>query len=286
MTRMLDGRVLAGLIQAEVTVAADELAAAGTPPVLAVVLATEDESAAWYVRSIGRTGKRCGVRVRVVDLGAAAAAAQVRSALAELAGDVTVHGIILQTPLPKGVNGTDLAGQIPAGKDVDGANPLSAGRLATAAPAFAPATAAAVLELLRHDGTRLEGVQAVVVGRSTVVGKPVVQLLLAENATVTVCHSRTRDLPEVCRRADVLVAAIGRPRMIGREYVRDGATVIDVGTTPDADGNLVGDVDAADMHGVAGALTPVPGGVGPVTTAILFRHVIAAATGWPGATDH
>jgi methylenetetrahydrofolate dehydrogenase (NADP+) / methenyltetrahydrofolate cyclohydrolase len=278
MTRVLDGRALAARIEAEVTASARQLASAGTPALLAVVVATADESSAWYVRAIARAARRCEVLIRVVDLGPGATGEDLQIALAELADDPTVSGIILQTPLPDGVFGTELAGLIPPGKDVDGANPVSAGRLAAGVPAFPPATAAAVLEILHRDHTELVGASAVVVGRSVVVGKPVAQLLLAEHATVTVCHSRTRDLPQVCRGADVLVAAIGRPRLLGREHVRPGATVVDVGTTPDEHGTLVGDVDAAAVEGIAGALTPVPGGVGPVTTAVLLRHVVGAAS--------
>jgi methylenetetrahydrofolate dehydrogenase (NADP+)/methenyltetrahydrofolate cyclohydrolase len=277
MTSVLDGRALAAQIQAEVTAEAAELTATGIPPQLAIVAATDDESSAWYVRAIERAAGRCGVQTTVIDLGPGATHNALAGALTRLAEDPSVHGVILQTPLPPGVSGAELAELIPPGKDVDGASPLSAGRLATGQQAFAPATAAAVLELLRAHGVKLAGATAVVVGRSVVVGKPVVQLLLGENATVTVCHSRTKDLAAVCRKAEVLVAAIGRPRMISDQYVSPGAIVVDVGTTPDADGKLVGDVDAAAVEGIAGALTPVPGGVGPVTTALLLRNTVAAA---------
>jgi methylenetetrahydrofolate dehydrogenase (NADP+)/methenyltetrahydrofolate cyclohydrolase len=208
-----------------------------------------------------------------------APAAEVRATLRRLSADPGVHGIILQTPLPPGVDGVEVAGDIAADKDVDGANPLSLGRLTAGLPAFAPATAAAVMRLIDDHGVALSGRRAVVVGRSLVVGKPVAMLLLARDATVTVCHSRTADLAVHTAAADVLVAAVGRPRMLGAEHVGPGAVVIDVGTTPDESGTLVGDVDTAAVTGRAGAVTPVPGGVGPVTTALLLLNTAVAAGG-------
>ena len=212
-----------------------------------------------------------------------APAATVAATLRRLSADVDVHGIILQTPLPPGVDGVALAGDIAVEKDVDGANPVSLGRLTAGLPAFAPATAAAVMRLLDDHGVTLSGRRAVVVGRSLVVGKPVAMLLLERDATVTVCHSRTVDLPARTAEADVLVAAVGRPRMLGAEHVGPGAVVIDVGTTPDETGALVGDVDAAAVMGRAGAVTPVPGGVGPVTTALLLLNTVTAAGRAAGA---
>ena len=183
----------------------------------------------------------------------------------------------MQTPLPPGVDFVGIAESIAPEKDVDGANPVSLGRLTAGLPAFAPATAAAVLRLLDDHGVELAGRRAVVVGRSLVVGKPAAMLLLARDATVTICHSRTKDLAARTSEADVLVAAVGRPRMLGAEHVGPGAVVIDVGTTPDENGNLVGDVDAEAVMGRAGAVTPVPGGVGPVTTALLLHNTVTAA---------
>jgi methylenetetrahydrofolate dehydrogenase (NADP+)/methenyltetrahydrofolate cyclohydrolase len=191
--------------------------------------------------------------------------------------DPVVHGIICQTPLPAGLSLDEIAGHIDPAKDVDGANPTSLGRLTAGMATYPPATAAAVLEVLRRQEISLVGARAVVVGRSTVVGKPAALLLLAEHATVTVCHSRTADLPAVCAQADVLVVAIGRPEMIDATYIRPGATVIDVGTNPTDDGGLVGDVNASTLADLDGALTPVPGGVGPVTTMMLMRHTAQAA---------
>jgi len=277
VTQLLEGKKTAGAIRAEAAETVQLLRAAGTVPSLALVLATADESAAWYTRSIVRAGEKIGIDVRVERLADDASAVDVRSALVRLSADDTVHGIILQTPLPPGVEVIDVAGAIAPEKDVDGTNPVSLGRLTAGLPAFAPATAAAVLRVLDDHGIELSGRRAVVVGRSLVVGKPVAMLLLERDATVTICHSRTRDLAARTGEADVLVAAVGRPRMLGVEHVGPGAVVIDVGTTPDAEGNLVGDVDTDAVLGKAGAVTPVPGGVGPVTTALLLHNTVTAA---------
>lgn len=273
---VLSGRELAAAIRAETTELAAKLAAQGRPVRLAVVSATDDGASAWYVRSIAGAAAKCGLLCDVVDLGPQATTTEVADSLRRLSEDPQVHGIILQTPLPAGAALEDLASAIAPEKDVDGANPLSLGRLAAGLPAFAPATAEAVVRLLEHHEVELSGRHAVVVGRSTVVGKPAAHLLLDRHATVTVCHSRTADLAAVTRTADVLVAAVGRAGLLTADHVRDGAVVIDVGTNPTPDGGLVGDVDPAAAER-AGGLTPVPGGVGPVTTALLLRHTVQAA---------
>jgi methylenetetrahydrofolate dehydrogenase (NADP+)/methenyltetrahydrofolate cyclohydrolase len=274
MIASLGGRELAADLRARTTESAAALTAAGTPPRLAIVVATADESSAWYVRSIAKAAAAVGIVCDIVS--PAATIEEIGTALRRLGEDDAVHGIILQTPLPTGVDAADLAGAIPPAKDVDGANPASLGRLAAGLPAFPPATAEAVLALLDHHGVALAGRHAVVVGRSTVVGKPAAHLLLDRNATVTICHSRTSDLAAITRQADVLVAAVGRPGLITPEHVTPGTVVIDVGTNPTADGGLVGDVDPAVAE-VATGLTPVPGGVGPVTTALLLQHTVRAA---------
>jgi methylenetetrahydrofolate dehydrogenase (NADP+)/methenyltetrahydrofolate cyclohydrolase len=279
---VLAGRELAADIRAGTAARAAELAASGRPPRLTVVTATDDEASAWYVRSIATAAGKAGIGCEVEDLGAAASASGIEAQLAALSGDPTVDAIILTTPLPGGARLAELAEAIDPAKDVDGANPVSLGRLMTGRPAFAPATAEAVLRLLDHHGVVLEGRRAVVVGRSAVVGKPVAQLLLDRNATVTICHSRTRDLAAVTREAEVLVVAAGRAGLIGPGFVAPGAIVVDVGTNATPDGGLAGDVDPA-VADVAGALSPVPGGVGPVTTALLLRHVTVAASGRPDA---
>jgi methylenetetrahydrofolate dehydrogenase (NADP+)/methenyltetrahydrofolate cyclohydrolase len=276
---VLSGKELAASIRTETASRAAELTAAGRPPKLAVVVATADESSAWYVRSIARAAEKAGIACDIVDLGAGASAEAIRARLAGLSDDRGVHGIILQTPLPDGAALEDLASAISFEKDVDGANPLSLGRLVAGLPAYAPATAEAVVALLDHHKVELTGRHVAVVGRSTVVGKPAAHLLLDRNATVTVCHSRTADLAAVTSAADVVVAAVGRAGLITAAHVRPGAVVIDVGTNPTEDGGLAGDVDAVSVSAQAGALTPVPGGVGPVTTALLLQHTVRAAAG-------
>ena len=275
---VLSGREPAADIRAGTAARAAELAAARRPPRLTVVTATDDEASTWYVRSIARAAAAAGIGCEVEDLGPAASADGIGAQLASLSDDPTVHAIILTTPLPGGARLAELAAAIDPAKDVDGANPVSLGRLMTGLPAFAPATAEAVLGLLDYHRIELEGRHAVVVGRSAVVGKPAAHLLLDRNATVTICHSRTRDLAAVTRQADVLVVAAGRAGLIGPDHVAPGAAVIDVGTNAMPDGGLAGDVDPK-VAGIAGALSPVPGGVGPVTTALLLRHVTEAAVG-------
>jgi methylenetetrahydrofolate dehydrogenase (NADP+) / methenyltetrahydrofolate cyclohydrolase len=286
----LSGRELAAGIRAGTAARAAELTGLGRAPRLAVVTATADEASAWYVRQIATAAAKAGIACDVTDLNpdtpddaegpeaAAASRVRIEAALVALSGEPAVHGIILQTPLPGGARLAELAAAIDPAKDVDGANPVSLGRLMTGLPTFAPATAEAVLRLLDHHGIALAGRHAVVVGRSAVVGKPVAHLLLDRNATVTICHSRTRDLAAITTQADVLVVAAGRAGLIGPEHVAAGATVIDVGTNATPDGGLAGDVDPKVAE-VAGALSPVPGGVGPVTTAVLLRHVAEAAAG-------
>lgn len=275
--RVLSGRELAATIRSQVTEQATALRAAGTTPRLAIVTATNNRSSAWYVSSLSGAADRVGITCDVVDLGTDSDIETIRTELGKLSDQKAVHGIILQTPLPPGAKLEDLAAGIDPAKDVDGANPLSLGRLASRLPAYAPATAEAVVAILDHHDIDLEGRHVAVVGRSNVVGKPAAHLLLNRNATVTICHSRTRDLAAITRVADVLVAAVGKPRMITGRYVMPGAIVIDVGTNPTEDNGLVGDIDAGAVAARAGALTPVPGGVGPVTTALLLAHTVQAA---------
>jgi len=275
---LIDGKKIAAELGAELSGRVAALTATGVTPTLAIVVATDDEGTAWYVRSLVRAGTALGIEVRRTELATDAGREEIRAALAAASTDPAVHGVICQTPLPAGLRLDDVADAIDPEVDVDGANPISLGRLASGSPtAFAPATAAAVLAILRHQEVPLRGQRAVVIGRSTVVGKPAALLLLDQHATVTVCHSRTVDLPAVAREADVLVAAVGRPRLVTNDYVKPGAVVIDVGTNPTPEGGLVGDVDTAGVEPVAAAVTPVPGGVGPVTTMLLMAHVVTAA---------
>lgn len=264
--RLIDGRAIAARMRDDLTA---QLSALDVTPALAVVVPTDDEATAWYVRSIGRTAEKMGIRCDVLT------PTDVAGELDRLSADPDVHAVICQTPLPEGMTLAELGAHIAVEKDVDGANPASLGRLAAGLPAYAPATAEAVTEILVREGIPLEGTNVTVVGRSTVVGKPAALLLLGHNATVTIAHSRTKDLAAVCRRADVLVAAVGRAGLITDDHIKPGAVVIDVGTNPTADGGLAGDVRPDVTH--PQVLTPVPGGVGPVTTMLLLRNTISAA---------
>ena len=283
--RRIDGRAIAARLRAQAAEVASALRERGVQPMLAVADPTAgDEGAAWYMRSISRAAEQTGIGCQIHPVDPADGQEAVTSLLTRLSGDPAVHGVICQAPLPPGLTAAAAGACIAVAKDVDGANPASLGQLAAGlGGAFAPATAAAVIEILRAEGVPLEGRRAVVVGRSTVVGKPVALLLLAENATVTVCHSRTAGLAAVCREADVLVAAAGRPGLIGAAHVAPGAVVIDVGITATPGGVMAGDVDEAAVTPAAAALTPVPGGVGPVTTAQLLRQTAAAA--WRAETS-
>lgn len=276
-TISLTGKDIAAALNAESKQRAAEFAERGAAPRLVLVVANDDPASGWYVKSLQRAAGRLGIDCDTVDLGAAATADAIRGELRALCADIAVDAVMLQTPLPAGVGLADVGAAIAAAKDVDGVSPHSLGLLAAGLPGFPPATSEAVVALAKHHGIPLAGRHVAVVGRSNVVGKPLAQLLLAEDATVTVCHSRTTDLPRITASADIVVAAAGRAGLITAEHVREGAVVIDVGTNEGPDGSIVGDVDASSVQGKAGSLSPVPGGVGPVTTALLMRHVVQAA---------
>jgi methylenetetrahydrofolate dehydrogenase (NADP+)/methenyltetrahydrofolate cyclohydrolase len=250
-------------------------------PGLAVVLVGEDPASEVYVRNKGRQTVEVGMASFEHRLPAETDEAALMALVARLNADPRVHGILVQLPLPAHLNADLVIGAIDPAKDVDGFHISNVGLLATGQKAMVPCTPLGCLMMLRDHLGDLSGLEAVVVGRSNIVGKPMAQLLLAASCTVTVAHSRTRDLPGVCRRADILVAAVGRPEMIGADWVKPGATVIDVGINrvAGADGRtrLVGDVDFAAVAGVAGAITPVPGGVGPMTIACLLANTVTAA---------
>ena len=274
---VLAGGKLASVIKARVSAVAAEWDRRGIQVTIAVVVATDDESTLWYVRSIASAAAKAGVTCRLVDLGVEATEQQIAEHLVELGHDADVHGIILQTPLPSGVAAARLVGHIAPHKDVDGASPVSLGRLAVGEPAFAPATAQAVIELLDHHRIPISGRHVAVVGRSAVVGKPLLHLLLQRNATVTVCHSRSTPLNRFTMPADIVAVAVGQPGMLTADHVSPGAVVIDVGTNVLSDGSLIGDADQESVSTVASALSPVPGGVGSVTTALLLLHTVEAA---------
>lgn len=274
---LIDGRAIA---DREVTSLAGEvkhLKASGVAPTVAIIAAGDDPASASYRRAIVKLFDQLEIDVRVRALLDSTTTRDVVKVVSRDAEDPSVHGILVQTPLPAGVNLNEVSTAIPYAKDIDGVNPLTLGRLSSGLSSHVPATAAAVMRTIAESGVRLAGKRAVVIGRSLTVGKPAAMLLLAENATVTMCHSRTERMPQVAREADVLVVAIGRAQFVTGEYVAPGAVVIDVGINM-KDGSMVGDVDAEAM-GHAGFLTPVPGGVGPVTNTMLARNLLRAAAG-------
>jgi methylenetetrahydrofolate dehydrogenase (NADP+)/methenyltetrahydrofolate cyclohydrolase len=274
---LIDGKAIAQAVRSEIRAEIEAWVAGGGPrPGLATVLVGDDPASAVYVANKQRACAEVGIEAFAHDLPAGATQAEVEALLRELNADARVSGILLQLPTPKHIDGGHLTTLIAPAKDVDGLTPISAGLLAKGLPGLRPCTPSGAIELLRRHEVALEGAEAVVLGRSDLVGRPVAALLLAENATVTTCHSRTRDLPGVCRRADVLIAAVGRPEMVKGEWIKPGATVIDVGINR-TDNGLVGDVEFASAAEVAGLITPVPGGVGPMTIAMLLANTLQAA---------
>ncbi len=282
--RIIDGKAIAARVRAGVAREVDAYTReAGRTPGLATVLVGEDAASAIYVAGKQRACREVGMTPFDRRLPASSSFEQVAEELDALNADPDVSGVLLQLPLPGALDGPSLTSLIAPEKDVDGLTPANVGLLSLGHPGLRPCTPLGVLELLADTGVELEGAEAVVVGRSNLFGKPMAQLLLAENATVTTCHSRTRELQAVCARADVLIAAVGRARLIGPDFVKPGAVVIDVGMnrlTPEEAGNssgLVGDVDFAAASEIASAITPVPGGVGPMTIAFLLRNTLQAA---------
>ena len=274
---MIDGKAVAAEVRARVKDAVAERLAGGAPaPGLATVLVGEDPASHVYVRNKRAACEEVGMRSVHHELPPATGQAELVALIEALNADPSVDGILVQLPLPEGLDADATVAAIDPAKDVDGLHPVNAGLLAQGRGGLAPCTPLGVIELLRHAGVEPEGLEAVIVGRSTLVGRPLAALLLSASATVTVCHSRTRDLGEVCRRADLLVAAVGSPRLIGAGMVKPGATVIDVGINRTEEG-LVGDIDFDAVREVAGAITPVPGGVGPMTIAMLLRNTLQAA---------
>jgi methylenetetrahydrofolate dehydrogenase (NADP+)/methenyltetrahydrofolate cyclohydrolase len=274
---IIDGKRVAAEVRARV--AADAAAVrerTGHVPGLVTILVGEDPASEVYVRNKIKACEEAGMASFHEPMPATSSQADVLAMVERYNADDRVDGILVQSPLPAGLDFKQVLERIDPAKDVDGFHPLNVGRLVAGQPGLVACTPAGVMELLDSTGVELEGADAVVVGRSDIVGKPAALMLLNESATVTVCHSKTRDLPAVTRRADVLVAAVGRPRMITAEMVKPGATVIDVGINR-TDAGLAGDVDFAGVEPVAGAITPVPGGVGPMTIAMLLRNTVIAA---------
>jgi methylenetetrahydrofolate dehydrogenase (NADP+) / methenyltetrahydrofolate cyclohydrolase len=273
---IIDGKAVAARVRERVAAEVEELRSRhGVRPGLASVLVGDDPASAIYVRMKREDSAQVGIDSFHHEPPADVSADELADLLQALNADERVHGILLQLPLPQ-LDAATMTALIDPAKDVDGLTPISAGLLAQGRPELVPGTPLGVMELLRSQGVELEGAHAVVVGRSQLVGKPLAALLLAANATVTQCHSRTRDLAATCRLGDVVVAAAGRPRLIGAEMVREGAVVIDVGTTRTEDG-VAGDVDFEAVRPKAAAITPVPGGVGPMTRAMLLANTVTAA---------
>ena len=275
--RLIDGKAVARKVREDVSRGVEKLLAdGGVAPGLATVLIGDDPASEVYVRNKRRLSVEAGMQDLHRHLPGDVDQATVAALMDELAADPAVSGILLQLPTPEHLDSDALIARIPAEKDVDGLTASNAGLLAQGRPGLRPCTPAGVMKLLEEYEVPLSGAEAVVVGRSVLVGKPMAQLLLAQNATVTICHSRTRDLAEVCRRADVLVVAAGIPGIVGADAVKPGATVIDVGIHRGENG-LHGDVEFGDVAEVAGAITPVPGGVGPMTIAMLLANTLTAA---------
>jgi methylenetetrahydrofolate dehydrogenase (NADP+) / methenyltetrahydrofolate cyclohydrolase len=277
VAEILDGKAVAATIRAEVAEGVAEIKGRGIPVRLDVVLVGEDPASTTYVRMKQRDCAEVGIESKAHRLPANTPQEELAILVEELNKDAVVSGFFIQLPLPGGLDPLALISAIDPTKDVDGLSPLSAGRLAVGLPSLLPCTPHGVIQLLRRSGVEIEGREAVVIGRSNLVGKPLAQLLLRENATVTVCHSRTKDLPEVARRAELLVVAAGRREFVGAEYVREGAVVVDVGIHAREGGGLVGDVRFDEIEPRASYVSPVPGGVGPMTRAMLLYNTLQAA---------
>lgn len=276
MARIIDGKAIAAQVREECRQKAEKLAAEGKTPALAVIQVGDDPASSVYVRNKKKACEQVGIRSLSYELPQETTQSRLLAQIAELNERKDCTGILVQLPLPPQIDEDTVIRAIAPEKDVDGFHPQSVGRLCIGQPGFVSCTPAGVIELLRRSDIPIEGKECVVVGRSNIVGKPMAQLLLRENGTVTIAHSRTRNLKEVCRRADILVVAVGRQEMITREYVKEGAVVIDVGIHRTPEGKLRGDVDFADVEPVCSAITPVPGGVGPMTIAMLMKNCVEA----------
>ncbi len=277
MAKILDGKAVAAQIRSEVAGGVAELKSSGIPVRLDVILVGNDPASATYVRMKQRDSAEVGIESRDHRFPANISQKVLAALVERLNADAAVSGFFIQLPLPGGLDPLALISSIDPSKDVDGLSPLSAGRLAIGLPSLLPCTPHGVVQLLKRSGIEIAGKEAVVIGRSNLVGKPLAQLLLRENATITLCHSRTRDLPEVAKRADILVVAAGRREMVGAEYVKEGAVVVDVGIHAKEGGGLIGDVRSEEVEPVASYVSPVPGGVGPMTRAMLLYNALRAA---------
>lgn len=282
---LIDGKSLAAAVRTSQKSAIESLAARGVRPGLAAILVGNDPASRVYVRNKARACEETGVRSEVHEFPKNVSESTLITRIARLNADRAVHGILVQLPLPRQLDAARILASVSPAKDVDGFHAVNLGALLQGRPGFVPGTPAGVMHLLAHAGVPLAGRHAVIVGRSTIVGKPLALLLLQKDATVTICHSKTRDLAAVTKQADILIAAVGRAKLITADMVKSGACVIDVGVNRLADGTLAGDVDFAAVKETAGWITPVPGGVGPMTVAMLIVNTVRAAellTGTPG----
>lgn len=275
--KIIDGKAIAGTIKEELKLQVAKMKEEGTSPTLAVVLVGKDPASQVYVKHKKKACEFIGIESVAHELPSDTTEADLLELVASLNADVNVNGILVQLPLPKHIDEDQVIMAINPAKDVDGFHPISVGNLSIGHDGFVSCTPAGIIELIKRSNIEIEGAECVIVGRSNIVGKPVSMLLTRENGTVTITHSRTKDLKGVCKRADILIVAIGREKFVDHNFVKKGATVIDVGINRDADGKLCGDVDYADCLNIAGAITPVPGGVGPMTIAMLMNNCVIAA---------
>ncbi|MBR9936259.1 bifunctional methylenetetrahydrofolate dehydrogenase/methenyltetrahydrofolate cyclohydrolase FolD [Oscillospiraceae bacterium Marseille-Q3528] len=276
MAQIIDGKQISAQIKEELREEAAAYKARGIEAALAVIQVGEDPASSIYVRNKKKACAYVGVRSESYELPRETTQEALLALIEELNGRADIQGILVQLPLPSHIDEDAVIRAIAPEKDVDGFHPESVGRMCIGEQGYLPCTPAGIIQLLKRSGVSIEGKECVVVGRSNIVGKPMALLMLRENATVTITHSRTKDLREVCRRADILIVAIGKPRFITKEYVKEGAVVIDVGIHRDENNKMCGDVDFADVEPVAGAITPVPGGVGPMTIAMLMNNCLEA----------
>lgn len=277
MAQIIDGKKISSEMRAEISEEVKALAQRGIVPGLAVIIVGEDPASKVYVRNKGRACAEVGIYSEIIEMPESISEAELLAKIAELNARPEINGILVQLPLPRHINESAVIAAISPDKDVDAFSEVNVGKIMIGDYRFLPCTPAGVMELLRRSGIEIEGKNAVVVGRSNIVGKPQAMLLLHANATVTVCHSRTRNLAGICRGADILVVAIGKADFIKADMVKPGAVVIDVGMNRRPDGKLTGDVDYAAVSEVAGYITPVPGGVGPMTITMLLRNTVTAA---------
>ncbi len=277
MAKIIDGKAIAAAIRGEVAAEAAKLKEQGITPGLAVILVGDDPASCTYVRNKQKACAEAGLNGIQINMPAETTQEELLAMVEELNHRSDVHGILCQLPLPRHLDDKAVIAAISPDKDVDAFHAVNVGHIMIGDHRFLPCTPAGVMELIHRSGVTVEGKKCVVIGRSNIVGKPMAMLLLHENGTVTICHSRTQELAAICREADILVAAVGRAKFVTADMVKEGAVVIDVGMNRDENGKLCGDVDYANVEPIAGAITPVPGGVGPMTIAMLLKNTITAA---------